>query len=142
MRGPNATLNSKDRPGCCGPVHYQLPIYAQTNHNNAIRVCILQTRSDRIRVLSVPFTRTLYGLPDCTAQCELVTLFDWLDQLRYTPSYTTMIALFAGGAVASLTTLAGVRRTVQHQREESERDREHEQLLKHAEARNAHRGRG
>ena len=50
--GPNATLNSKDRPGCCGPVHCHLPIYAQTNHNNAIRVGILQTRSDRIRVLS------------------------------------------------------------------------------------------
>ena len=67
-----------------------------------------------------------------------MTFFDWLDQLRYTPSYTTVIALLAGGALASLTTLAGVHRTLRHQREESERDREHEQLLKHTEARSAH----
>lgn len=47
-----------------GPVRYKLPIHAHTNHNNAIGALILQTRNDRIRVLSVPFTRTLNGLPD------------------------------------------------------------------------------
>jgi len=68
-----------------------------------------------------------------------VTFFDWLSQLRYTSSYTTVIALFAGGALASTTTFFGVRKTIEHQRQEAESDREHERSLKVSEAQNAHR---
>lgn len=87
--------------------------------------------------------------PSLTARCcwvafdpvqnAPVTFFDWLSQLRYTPSYTTVFALFAGGVLASTTTLFGVRKTLEHQRKEAESDRDHERSLKVSEAQNAHR---